>query len=89
MYKYDRRNMYDGTEYLQNILLETKNINIKSWHVFLSQHVVKNLQSMIGKKKKNDTRVLNVLHGEWHVNPCHITLGPHNIHANFFKLQIT
>jgi hypothetical protein len=25
----------------------------------------------------------------WHVNPCHITLGPHNIHVNFLNLQIT
>jgi hypothetical protein len=22
----------------------------------------------------------------WHVNPCHITLGLHNIHFNFLKL---
>ncbi len=46
--------MYDGSEYLQNILLKKIkkiNINIKSWHVFLSQHAMKNLQSMIEGKK--------------------------------------
>jgi hypothetical protein len=24
----------------------------------------------------------------WHVNPCHITLGPHNIHVNFFNYKL-
>jgi hypothetical protein len=45
--------MYDGSEYLQNILLQKsifKNINIKSWHVFLSWHAVKNLQFVIEKE---------------------------------------
>jgi hypothetical protein len=54
MHKYDIQNMYDGSEYLQNILLKKIkkiNINIKSWHVFLSQHAMKNLQSMIEGKK--------------------------------------
>jgi hypothetical protein len=47
--------MYDGNEYLQNNLLKrfkNNNIsNIKSQHVFLSQHAMKNLQSMIEEKK--------------------------------------
>jgi hypothetical protein len=42
--------MYDDNEYLQNILLKkSKNnniINIKSQHVFLFWHAMKNLQSM-------------------------------------------
>ncbi len=49
MYKYDMRNMYDGREYFQNILLKKSNninINNKSQHIFLSWHVVRNLQSM-------------------------------------------
>jgi hypothetical protein len=25
----------------------------------------------------------------WHVNPHHITLGPHNIYVKLLKLQIT
>jgi hypothetical protein len=46
MYKYDIQNMF---------LLKKKSkinniINIKSWQAFLSQHVVKNLQSMTEKK---------------------------------------
>jgi hypothetical protein len=24
----------------------------------------------------------------WHVNPHHITLGPHNIHINLFKYKL-
>jgi hypothetical protein len=54
MHKYDIPNMYDGIEYLQNILLKKFQniyINIKSWHVFLSQHAVKNLQFVIKEKK--------------------------------------
>ncbi len=45
--------MYDGNEYFQNILLRksnTNNTNNKSHHIFLSQHVVKNLQSMTKNK---------------------------------------
>jgi hypothetical protein len=50
-------------------------VNIKS------RHAVRNLQSLTEKTKtlKNLKRV----------NPCHTTLGPHNIHVNFLKLQIT
>ncbi len=48
MYKYNIQNMCDGHEYLQIILLNKSNNNntinnIKLRHVFLSQHVMKNL----------------------------------------------
>jgi hypothetical protein len=62
--------MYDGSEYLQNILLKkSKNIyiiNIKSQHVFLSRHAMKNLQFLTKKiiKKKTLKKVLNVLHDD-------------------------
>ncbi len=64
MHKYDIRNMYDGNEYLQNILLKKfkKNINIKSMHVFLSQHAMKNLQFVI--EKQNVIFFKNVLHDD-------------------------
>jgi hypothetical protein len=25
----------------------------------------------------------------WHFSPCHINLGPHNIHVKILKLEIT
>jgi len=34
------------------------------------------------KKKK----ILTCYMMMWHLNPHHITLGPHNIHDNFFKI---
>ncbi len=87
--------MHDDNEYLQNILLKkSKNnhfINIKSRHAFLLQHAMKNLQSMIGISfyflilKKLKTRYMMM----WHVNLRHITLGVHNVHVNFLKLQFT
>ncbi len=47
--------MYDGNEYCQNILFKTSKLlllfNIKSWHLLLSEHAVKNLQSVTRKKK--------------------------------------
>ncbi len=50
--------MYYGSEYFQNIVLiffknNNNIINIKSRHVFLSWHVMKNLQSMTKKKTIN------------------------------------
>jgi hypothetical protein len=51
MYKCDAQNMYDGSEYLQNILLKLYIYIIKSQHVFLSWHAMKNLQSMTPKEK--------------------------------------
>ncbi len=51
MYKYDVQNMYDGSEYLQNILLKKFIYIIKSQHVFLPWHAMKNLQSMTQKKE--------------------------------------
>jgi hypothetical protein len=53
MYKHDIQNMYDGSEYLQNILFKnSKNnniINIKSCIVVTRCH--ENLQSMIENEK--------------------------------------
>ncbi len=49
--------MYDHGQYFQNILLKkskpniNNNNNLKSWRVLLARHVMKNLQSMIRKKK--------------------------------------
>jgi hypothetical protein len=56
LYKYDVQNMYDGSEYLQNILFLKIKLYIYiyiyiSQHVFLSWHAMKNLQSMTQKKK--------------------------------------
>ncbi len=55
MYKCDIQNMYDGSEYLQNILFKKSKsnniINVKSWHVFLSKDAMKNLQSMTENEK--------------------------------------
>jgi hypothetical protein len=48
--------MYDAGEYLQEILLknpkknQNNNNNFKSQCILLSRHVMKNLQSLIGKK---------------------------------------
>jgi hypothetical protein len=90
MYKYSSWNIYDDGEYFQNILLKipnqnaNNNNNVKSQCVFLSQHVVKNLQFVIEKEKKKTCYIMTR-----HINSCHITLGPHNIHVHFFKLQIT
>jgi hypothetical protein len=67
--------MYDGNEYLQNIFLK---ISILNHGMF----AIKNLQSVI--EKKNVEKVLNVLHDDVAFNPCHITLGPQNIHVSFF-----
>ncbi len=90
MHKYDIWNMHDDSEYLQNILLKKSKkyhfINIKSQHVFLLWHAMKNLPSMFGISffflilKKLKTRYMMM----WHVNLRHITLGVHNIHVNFF-----
>jgi hypothetical protein len=68
--------MDDGSGYFQNISLKNqkKKINIKSWHT------MKNLQSLTKKKSLRSLKC---------VNPCHTTLGLHNIHVNFLKLQIT
>jgi hypothetical protein len=54
MYKYDIWNMYDGNEYIQKIYIINNNdiIYIKSQHVFLSWHVMTNLQSVTRKKIK-------------------------------------
>ncbi len=49
---------------------------------------MKNLQFVTRKKKKKKT-LKTCYMMMWHVNPCHITLGPHHIHVNFLKLQIT
>jgi hypothetical protein len=84
MYKYGIWNMYDDGQYFQNILLRKPNANnnnnIKSWHVFLSRHVMKIYNLWLKKKVKKCYMMT------WHVNPHHINLGPHNIHVNFFKL---
>jgi hypothetical protein len=55
MYKYDIQNMYYGSEisskyFVKQIQNNNNIINIKPRHVFLSQHVVKNLRSMTPKK---------------------------------------
>jgi hypothetical protein len=38
----------------QNLVEKSKNNNIESQHVFLSQHAVKSLQSMTQRKKKKN-----------------------------------
>jgi hypothetical protein len=50
---------------------------------------MKNLQSMNIKKCLNVKMLKTCYMMMWHVNTCHITLGPHNVHVNFYKLQIT
>ncbi len=55
------------------------NFNLKLCHGFYD---VKNLQSLTKKSKTLKTCYIMT----WHVNPQHITLGPHNIYVNFFKL---
>jgi hypothetical protein len=89
MYKYGIQNMYDDGEYFQNILLRkskpnANNNNFKSY-VFLSHHAMKNLQFVT----LNCFLLKACYMMTCHFNPCHITLGLHNIHINFFKLQIT
>jgi hypothetical protein len=50
MYRYGVQNMYDDDEILQNILLKESKpntnsyTNLKSIHIFLSQHAMKILQ---------------------------------------------
>ncbi len=76
---------YEDGEYFQNILLKkskpnvNSNNNFKSQHILLSWHVMKNLQSMI--EEKIIIKMCYMM--TWHVNPCHITLGLHNIHFIF------
>jgi hypothetical protein len=53
-------------------------------HAYLSRHDLKKIQFMIPQLEKKRSCMMM-----WHFSPCHINLGPHNIHVKIFKLEIT
>jgi hypothetical protein len=81
--------MYDDGEYLQNILLKkskpnaNNNNNFISHDVYFCYDVSWKICNPWPKKKMKTLKTCYMM--TWHVNPCHITLGPHNVHVKKFK----
>jgi hypothetical protein len=81
--------MYDDGEYLQNILLKklkpsannNDNNNLKSHDVYFCYDMSWKIYNPWSKNKKKKKTLKTCYMMTWHVNPCQITLGLHNIHV--------